>query len=319
MRLSWPLDTAHRKQMLKIFPAPHNSRENGTDGPVSAALWIDLLEPTDAEIAEVEAATGFQLPSMDALSDIRSSSRLQYRDGTFYLSAPSAVRHPGAADTELPVGFVLSRNHLVTIRSVTLPAFDEVIGRLADGREAPGDSLEVFILLCEEIVDRAADLLEHSAGKLNRLASGIFREDDGGSPHAARENRLLRRQLRDVGRLGDKLSEIRDSLQGLGRVLTYIGQQAGDWSDGALRPRLANLDRDIRSLIDYEERLANKVQFVMDGLIGLTGIAQNDIVKVLTIISLVGIPPTLVAGIYGMNFKNMPEYDWAWDTRMVGQ
>lgn len=58
MRLSWPLDTAHRKQMLKIFPAPHNSRENGTDGPVSAALWIDLLEPTDAKIAEAAAGSG---------------------------------------------------------------------------------------------------------------------------------------------------------------------------------------------------------------------------------------------------------------------
>ncbi|WP_294126793.1 CorA family divalent cation transporter [Sphingomonas sp.] len=101
-------------------------------------------------------------------------------------------------------------------------------------------------------------------------------------------------------------------MQGLGRALTYIGQHAGDWSGGTLGSRLTNLDRDIRSLIEYEERLAGKVQFAMDALVGLTGIAQNDIVKILTIISLVGIPPTLVAGIYGMNFKNMPEYDWAW-------
>jgi len=298
--------------MLNIFPAQQDPSTKQKDASLSGALWIDLFGPTDAEMAEVEAATGVRLPSIDALSEIKSSSRLRHQNGVFYLSTPSAVRHQDAIDAELPVGLVLSQNRLITIRFVALAAFDEVSGRLADGREAPRDSLEILILLCEEIVDRIADLLEHSASDLNRLASRIFHTGETRSPHAARENRLLRKQLRTVGQLGDKLSEIRDGLQGLGRVLAYISQHAGNWSGGTMQPRLTNLDRDIRSLIDYEERLASKVQFVMDGLIGLTGIAENEIVKVLTIISLVGIPPTLVAGIYGMNFKHMPELDWAW-------
>src|SRR5262249_35053339 len=89
-------------------------------------------------------------------------------------------------------------------------------------------------------------------------------------------------------------------------------QHGCDWFEGALKPRLASLGRDIHSLLEYEEQLSRKVQFVLDALVGLISIAQNDIFKVLTIVSIVGIPPTLVAGIYGMNFKNMPEYDWAW-------
>ena len=105
---------------------------------------------------------------------------------------------------------------------------------------------------------------------------------------------------------------MRDGLQGLGRIVAYTDQYACEWSDGALKPRLAGLRQDIHSLIDYEEQLASKVQFVLDALVGLIGIAQNDVFKVLTIVSIVGIPPTLMAGIYGMNFKNMPEYDWAW-------
>jgi magnesium transporter len=107
---------------------------------------------------------------------------------------------------------------------------------------------------------------------LNGLSIDAFRADDARGRHAARANHLLRVQLRQVGRLGDRLSEVRD----------------------------------------YEEQLASKVQFVLDALVGLIGIAQNDVFKVLTIVSIVGIPPTLMAGIYGMNFKNMPEYDWAW-------
>lgn len=61
----------------------------------------------------------------------------------------------------------------------------------------------------------------------------------------------------------------------------------------------------------YEVHLSDKVQFLLDAMVGLIGISQNDIFKILTIVSIVGIPPTLIAGIYGMNFKTMPEYDWA--------
>ena len=69
---------------------------------------------------------------------------------------------------------------------------------------------------------------------------------------------------------------------------------------------------DIVSINDFENHLTDKLQFLLDATLGFINIAQNDVMKVMTIASVVGIPPVLVAGIYGMNFKNMPEYDWAW-------
>jgi Mg2+ and Co2+ transporter CorA len=123
-----------------------------------------------------------------------------------------------------------------------------------------------------------------------------FRADDTRGKHAACANHVLRVQLRRVGRLGDRFSEVRDGLQGLGRIVAYTDQYACEWSGGALKPRLAGLRGDIHSLIEYEEQLSSKVQFVPDALVGLIGIAQNDVFKVLTIVSIVGIPPTLVAG-----------------------
>jgi magnesium transporter len=207
---------------------------------------------------------------------------------------------------------VLSTDRLITVRFMPLPSFDAVVGKFASSQDVPKSSLEVFTLLCEEIVDHVADILEHLAGELNSLSIDAFRADDTRGRHAARANHALRVQLRQVGRLGDRFSEVRDGLQGLGRIVAYTDQYACEWSGGALKPRLAGLRQDIHSLIDYEEQLASKVQFVLDALVGLIGIAQNDVFKVLTIVSIVGIPPTLMAGIYGMNFKNMPEYDWAW-------
>src|SRR5271166_6195742 len=191
------------------------------------------------------------------------------------MSTPSAARRPEGAQTTPPLGFVLSAARLITVRFMPLPAFDAVAGKFAS-------SHEVFTLLCEEIVDRVADILEHLAGELNGLSIDAFHADDTRGRHAARANRVLRVQLRQVGRLGDRLSEVRDGLQGLGRIVAYTDQYACEWSGGALKPRLAGLRQDIHSLIDYEEQLASKVQFILDALVGLIGIALNDVFKVLT-------------------------------------
>jgi magnesium transporter len=294
--------------MLSVFPA---HQEDPIGHPATDGIWLDLLSPTAVEIAKVEGITGVSLPSLGALSEIESSSRLRHKDGVLYMSTPSTARHPEGAEVTPPVGFVLSEHRLITVRFMPLPSFDAVAAKFKS-QEIPKSGLEVFTQLCEEAVDRGADFLEHLASELNSLSTAAFHAEDPKGRHAARANRLLRTQLRQVGRLGDRLSELRDGLQGLGRVAAYADQHGCDWFEGALKPRLASLGRDIHSLLEYEEQLSSKVQFVLDALVGLISMAQNDIFKVLTIVSIVGIPPTLVAGIYGMNFKNMPEYDWAW-------
>jgi len=79
-----------------------------------------------------------------------------------------------------------------------------------------------------------------------------------------------------------------------------------------VKPRLETVRQDVASLNDYDAHLVNKLQLLLDATLGMINIEQNNIIKVLTIVSLVGVPPTLVASMYGMNFKNMPELDWAW-------
>jgi len=85
-----------------------------------------------------------------------------------------------------------------------------------------------------------------------------------------------------------------------------------DWIVPEFESRLGAVCKDIASLNDYEAHLSTKVQFLLDAVLGFITIEQNDLFKVLTIVSVVGIPPTLMAGIYGMNFKFMPELNWAW-------
>ena len=123
---------------------------------------------------------------------------------------------------------------------------------------------------------------------------------------------MLRATLVTLGRVGDLVSHIRESQVSAGRIVPYVETAAEAWLPQELRPRLETLRRDLASLNDYDTHLNDKLQFLLDATLGFINIAQNNVMKVLTVASVVGIPPVLVAGIYGMNFKFMPEYDWPW-------
>ena len=95
-----------------------------------------------------------------------------------------------------------------------------------------------------------------------------------------------------------------------GRIVPFVEAEASAWFQDGTGGRVHTFRADIASLNEYETHLSDKVQFLLDAALGLINMEQNDIFKVLTIVSVVGIPPTLVASIYGMNFHNMPELSW---------
>jgi magnesium transporter len=291
--------------MLNFFP------RSGAREAQTQAIWIDLCNPIPGESAEVEGLTGLGLPSRDSLSEIESSSRLRVHEGVLSMGI-SMVSHDDAGSLQIsPIGFVLSRDRLVTIRFGTWHAFDVVAESFDETRTTPTSSLEVFIDLCDEIISRLADSLEHAATELRKISVATFHAPDEKGGKVVRSNRIIRAKLRHIGRLGDRISESRDALLGVGRAVNFACELTKDWSDDRLGARMKSLQQDVASLDDYQVHLSDKVQFLLDAMVGLIGIAQNDVFKVLTIVSIVGIPPTLIAGIYGMNFKNMPEYNWA--------
>ena len=281
----------------------------------AGGVWVDLHDPSDAERAEAESLSGLCLPTRDHLSEIESSSRLRQKDGVLTMSMPMIAVIDAAPRGLAPMGFVLSHDTLVTLRFSALTSFDEVAARFEDGgvdaQDRPTCALQTFVDLCDAIVDRMADALEGLAASLAELSGRVFAAEEVEGKSAVRTNSDLRDRLRLVGQFGDRASNTRDALLGLGRILAYVeAGPAKDWDDGRFEPRLASLRQDVASLNDYEVHLSDKVQFLLDALVGMIGIAQNDIFKILTIVSIVGIPPTLVASIYGMNFKIMPELGW---------
>ncbi|MDP9103845.1 MAG: magnesium transporter CorA family protein [Pseudomonadota bacterium] len=292
--------------MLDCFPSPAVKAD-----PKSAegVAWIDLVDPTESEIEFVENSTGYRVPSREALSEIQTSSRNFLEKDAVYLSTPliaHAFSHEGALG---PVGFILGPKLLITVRFSQFRAFDNVRQEVVGLTDLTAN--EAFVRLLENIIDKGADLLEHVSGELDSLSHSAFHVQTGQTNKLSTATQRLRDALRKVGRLGDRLSQIRDVLLGVGRIVGYVIEtRCADMGEGR-RQRLNAVRADVASLNDYESHLSNKVQFLLDATLGFINIEQNDIVKVLTIASIVGVPPVFFAGVWGMNFKNIPELSWS--------
>jgi len=294
--------------MLTCYPI---SRESSSPGSLSGAVWIDLLQPTPEEISRVETQFGIRVPSREQLDEIESSSRLRSDGGRLYLSMPVGAQHELLETGPSPVGFVVSPDLLLTVRYGELRPFTNVRESLArQGR--PSDSTSVFVMLLEAMVDVAADVLERMARDLGDLSRRIFRHRDPRAARGSRLSRQLREALAIVGDAGEHLSQIRESLMGLQRIVVYTADTGQPWLGADIQARMATVRQDLGSLADFEAHLSGKAQFLLDATLGFINTEQNDIFKVLTIVSVVGIPPTLIASMYGMNFHNMPELTWRW-------
>ena len=271
------------------------------------ATWMDLELPTRAEEQLVEAVIGHNVPTQDELAEIEPSSRLFSRDGALYmtLSTLRGVKEGKPAST--PIGFVLAGNRLVTVRYAApgpIVAFANHVQREpAIARDAP----TVLVRLLDAIIDRLADELEALGVEIEKISGHIFnKEDDDRRIPAARLTALLTR----IGRAQSLLAKIRETAVSTARLLSFLSaNRPDDWND-ASRAHLASLTNDVTSLIDHSGFLADNLTFLLDAALGLISVEQNAAMKLFSWAALIFLPPTLVAGIYGMNFDHMPELNW---------
>ena len=279
--------------------------------PHPGAVWIDLVGAGEAETRVVEDHTGFDLPNRAELSQIEPSSRLSFDGKVLRLAAPVIAK----AETDHPklshIGFILTPELLISVRYETSKAF-ETVAKTVGPACAHMSSMEVFAALMEAYVAGQADLLEGARASLDEISHRVFRPPTQKRTRIKRSNQVMREKLEALGKIGERTSIIRDSLLGVERAIGFALEAAKGWLDPEATRRLKAVQGDLASLALFEEHLLGKIQFLLDAVLGFISIEQNDIFKVLTVASVVGIFPTLMAGWYGMNFANMPELHWAW-------
>jgi magnesium transporter len=295
--------------VLTLYSWPTDDWQSiGAELP-SEIIWIDLLNATDEERHFVEQRLKIRVPSEASLSEIEASSRLILDRGTLYLSSP-AVRLDEHGEAQITsVGFIIGSRVLVTVRFWPLQPFDAVAKRI-NADDDLQNGMCVFTSLLEAMVDRGADVLEHLGATTDTLSRAVFKGGPVRSKRPVRSSRKMREALEHVGELADRLAKARDVLLGVGRIASFAGDVGSEWIMPSSKKRLEAISKDVVSLSDYESRLSDKIQLLLDAVLGFINIQQNDLFKILTIVSVVGVPPTILVGIWGMNFKNMPELSW---------
>ena len=289
--------------MLSAYPKDH-AKANA----LASHSWIDLIDPTDAERAAFASAFGLRVPSNDELGEIEATSRLQLENGSLYMTAPLIFASGNEPWLPSPAGFVLSKQVLMTLRFAQSATFDAVAREC--GVQEKLEPAAAFVNVLEALVDHLADLLEAAGRDLDDASHIIFRQDN--ALKLSKETAMLRQLMLRTGRTSERMARIHYTLVCLDRMAKFTVDRARDWLAQDHAARLQSVSSDIASLVQFSEGLVNRVQLLQDAATGIINIDQNDVMKVLTVASVVGIPPVLVVGIYGMNFKNMPELDWPW-------
>lgn len=294
--------------MLRIFTATGHHLIGTGEAVPDDAVWIDLFNPTPDEEALVERTLGFEVPTLDDMAEIEPSSRLYIDNGAIVMTATLATGLITETPETVPVSFVLGRNHIVTVRYAEIRSFDRYAAQLMRTPGQCAGAGMALMGLIDAIVDRLADGLEHVGREVDQISHGAFRRAHVRGRQQRRSNLALQALLTRLGAAQDALSKARESVVSLTRALSFL--QFAAPKDAGLAAQIKTQLRDLASLADQASFVGNNLTFLLDATLGLISIEQNAIFKIFSVASIVFLPPTLVAGIYGMNFQHMPELGW---------
>ncbi len=299
-----PRDPAARASLVGTeVSAPLVPAEPGSPDVV----WYDLLSPTTEEKHFAETQLGLDLPTREEMDEIELSSRLYYEDSAEFMTILVLVDVETGDPLKRSIAFILKDQALVTIRYAEPRPFLQFTSRLSKISAPDGES--VMLGLVEAMIDQLADVLEGTGTEIDAISREIFRSHVGDALSASYP---LQGLIHRIGRKGDLVTMGRESLMTIARLATY--HQALDLNDRKpskeARARIKLIQRDVISLSDHATFLSGKITFMLEATLGLINLEQNQIIKIFSVAAVMFLPPTLVASIYGMNFKRMPELDW---------
>nr|WP_310241089.1 magnesium transporter CorA family protein [Rhizobium rosettiformans] len=270
-------------------------------------IWLDLIKPSREEEHFVEGRIGIQLPTPDELKDIEPSSRLYVENEAIYMTASLLYRADSTYPLLTDIAFILFRGRLITIRYAEPKAFELFSASLLRLNGQCDTGAKLLGHLLETIVDRTAEILETLAARLDALSITVFVNRKAAK---RRPPRFLEDKLLDIASHHQLVSKVRDSLVSLSRLVIFLQSQPVVRREEEAAELLGLVARDLQSLGEHAAFVANNITFMLDASLGLINVEQNAIIKIFSIASVVFLPPTLVASIYGMNFKFMPELGW---------
>ena len=295
--------------MITLYDASGSclvKRDNARDVG-AGTVWIDLFDPSPEEEAAIEKALGLDVPTRAEMREIEASNRFYQENGAHFMT--SFVIYGADSDnvSTSNITFILAGTRLITVRYGEPKAFPLFAENACRGDLPRASGPQVMAGLIESLIQRQADLIERIQDEVEKLAPQIFGQTGSGR-HRGRRLDVL---LKTIGKEGDIVSRAQESSLSLHRTLHYFADAARERAeDPRLIARIETAQRDINSLSDSLRSMSGRTAFLLDATLGMISTEQNQIIKLFSVMAVMLMPPTLVASIYGMNFKSMPELDW---------
>jgi magnesium transporter len=277
--------------------------ENRTDLERAAPIWVDLTDPTDEERDWVRSIYGVTLPDEDEVKDIEASARYYEADnGDLHLRSDFLLEVEDDKSRVVTVAFILAKNLLFSMHNDDLPVFRLVRMRARSRPGSIGDFKDVLLDLYATDVEYSADALEGIYQNLEEVSHSVLQKDVSDQDAADLLNAMAREEDLN-GRIRRNMMDTRRAVSFMMRGRLFSADQFDD---------ARQILRDIESLDGHTAFLFDKINFLMDATVGFININQNKIIKIFSVASVAFLPPTLIASIYGMNFRWLPELDWSW-------
>ena len=252
-------------------------------------VWIDLVDPTGTEKRAVEVFLGTEIQSRAQAEEIESSSRYFETDDAIF--ANTNFLTPGAEEYSMQaVSFTIVDKTLTTLREVPLRSFTELQRRLQVNPKQYPSGFTVFATILDQRVDLDADMIELLSKEISQYAKRINEEED-----------IDQELLIDISQLQENTMMVRENVVDKQRLISNLMRSTKVPS--SLESRLNVLLQDISSLLNHTNFCFERLEYLQDTVLGLINLEQNKIMKIFTVVSVFLMPPTLIAGFYGMNVR----------------
>ena len=289
--------------MLRVFEFANGTiREQRADEKSLANMldtvgWIDLSEPDEAERDFLERLLRTELPESEEVEEIESSARYFRDEAGLHIHSLFLGQSDGRHQP-ITVAFILQPDRLITVREGDLADFRLLRMRARRGRVEAANAEELLVTIFDQKVENLADQLEDIHHKLEEVSHLVLEEEE-----ADLEDAIDR-----LAKLEDSNGKIRLCLMDTQRSIAFLQRHLR--SAPTLQEFCHQVVRDVDALMSHTAFLFDKINFLMDSTQGFINIEQNQIIKIFSIAAVVFLPPTLVASLYGMNFRHMPELSW---------
>lgn len=285
----------------KIYESPQKPKT------LEDLVWVDMNYPSEDEELEVENLINIETPTREEMSEIEVSSRLYVENGAIYTTATLVINFEKDVPESQSVTFIFKDKVLITVRYSEPRSFPMFLSRCSKQQQSPIlTGVDVFIGITEAIIDRLSDALELIGRELDGTSTGVFQNSTNKENNGSSDLQVM---LKKIGRYGDLNGKLRESLLTLSRQMSYL-LLVGSKNKQEHIEDLETYVKDINALSEHTNYVSSRINLLLDAILGMINIEQNAIIKFFSVAAAVFLPPTLIASIYGMNFKVMPELEW---------